>query len=105
VRPSRPSGDLKRRGDAATRSAYQLFVKIGLGDGDLAAMPLSVNSDRLEHNPEKWKPFFRKDHAQTNSMIRKNGNRFFRKDHAQTNSMIRKNGNRFFEKIVLKQTA
>jgi hypothetical protein len=36
-----------------------------------------------EHDPEKWKPVFGKDHAQTKSMIPKSGNRFSEKDHAQ----------------------
>jgi hypothetical protein len=40
----------------------------------------------LEHDPEKWKPVFRKDHAQT-----------------RIQSMIRKNESRFSEKIMLQQ--
>src|SRR6266576_2789346 len=32
-----------------------------------------------EHDPEKWKPVFREDHAQAKSMIRKSGNRFSEK--------------------------
>jgi hypothetical protein len=33
----------------------------------------------IEHDPEKWKPVFGKDHAQTKSMIPKSGNRFSEK--------------------------
>jgi hypothetical protein len=59
-----------------------------------------------EHDPEKWKPVFQKDHAQTKSqrMIRK-VETGFPKDHAQTKSqrMIRKSGNQFSEKIMRKQ--
>jgi len=29
-----------------------------------------------KHDPEKWEPVFREDHARTKSMIRKSGNRF-----------------------------
>jgi hypothetical protein len=38
----------------------------------------------LEHDPEKWRRVFGKDHAQTEnqSMILKSGNRFSAKDHA-----------------------
>jgi hypothetical protein len=33
----------------------------------------------LEHDPEKWEPVFRKDHAPAKSMILKSGNRFSEK--------------------------
>jgi hypothetical protein len=45
---------------------------------------LPDSSDWLEHDPEKWKPVLRKDHAQTKSMIRRSGRPVLRKDHAQT---------------------
>jgi hypothetical protein len=74
--------------------------------GDSCLQPLGA--ERLqEHDPEKWRPVFRKDHAPTKiSMIRKSGGRFSEKDHAPTKiSMIRKSGRRFSEKIMLKQIA
>jgi hypothetical protein len=40
---------------------------------------------RREHDPEKWRPVFRTDHAQTGK------------------SMIRKSGDRFSEQIMLKR--
>jgi hypothetical protein len=43
---------------------------------DICAPP---SEESLEHDPEKWKPVFRKGHAQTKSMIRKSGNRFSEK--------------------------
>jgi hypothetical protein len=51
-------------------------------------MDSSLLAATLEHDPEKWKPVFAKDHAQTRSQ-----------------SMIPKSGNRFSEKIMLKQEA
>ena len=33
--------------------------------GETTKLPTIRISDRLEHDPEKWEPVFRKDHAQT----------------------------------------
>jgi hypothetical protein len=70
------------------------------------------------HDPEKWKPVFRKDHAPPKCMIRKSGSRFsekscttkmhdpekwkpvFRKIMHDKKCMIRKSGSRFSEKIM-----
>jgi hypothetical protein len=35
-----------------------------------------MKKEGLVHDPEKWKPVFRQDHAPPKCMIRKSGNRF-----------------------------
>jgi hypothetical protein len=50
-RPEAPLG----RPDAARRPT----------PGDRPERPAGHGTDALEHDPEKWKPVFRKDHAQT----------------------------------------
>jgi hypothetical protein len=36
-------------------------------ESEAAHVTASIRSSSIEHDPEKWKPVFRKDHAQTKS--------------------------------------
>jgi hypothetical protein len=58
-----------------------------------------VACDALDHDPEKWRPVFRKDHAPPKSVMEAG----FPKRSCSTKSMIRKSGGRFSEKIMLHQ--
>jgi hypothetical protein len=52
------------------------------------------------HDPEKWKPVFRKIMRDKTGMIRKSGSRFSEKIMRDKTGMIRKSGYRFSEKLM-----
>jgi hypothetical protein len=62
---------------------------------------LSKTTSLWAHDPEKWKPVFRKDHAQSKCQ---SDSRFYLKQ-LRSGRMIRKSGNRFSAKIMLNQNA
>jgi hypothetical protein len=53
---------LEGQARGAIGSLAQATKRTALGNADI---PVILHDRRLEHDPEKWKPVFRKDHAQT----------------------------------------
>ena len=70
--PARSNGCRRTRQSSILRSASQKWRALPLWRAVTAGssiLPSQVSKNRIEfeHDPEKWKPVFRKDHAQTKS--------------------------------------
>jgi hypothetical protein len=53
-----------------------MIMATDFAPGGAKTISCAKEAPDIQHDPEKWKPVFRKDHAPLSSMIRKSGNRF-----------------------------